>query len=67
MATPKDPIERATVPLWPTVGRRLGLGRAATYEAYHRGDLPVRVLKIGKKLLAIKSELDRLLAGEEVA
>jgi predicted DNA-binding transcriptional regulator AlpA len=62
MADKNEPIEAGTVPLWPCVGRRLGLGRASTYEAYHRGDLPVKVIKIGKKLLVLRSELDRLLA-----
>ena len=55
-------IERATIPLWPDAGRRLGLGRAATYGAYHAGDLPVKVIKIGKKLLVLKAEMDRLVA-----
>ena len=54
--------EPATLPLWPAVGKRLGLGRAATYEAYHRGDLPVKVLKIGKRLLVSRAALDRVLA-----
>lgn len=67
MVDEKQQIEPGTVPLWPTVGRSLGLGRAATYEAARRGDLPVRVIKIGKKLMALRSELARLLAGEKVA
>lgn len=55
-------IEPGTIPLWPDTGRRLRLGRAATYDAYHRGDLPVPVIRIGKKLLVPKAALDRLLA-----
>jgi len=67
MKTPNDglntssPVEPGLVPLWPYTGKRLRLGRAATYDAHKRGDLPVPVIKIGKKLLVPKAALDRLL------
>lgn len=34
----------------PVAGRAYGLGANASYDAYHRGDFPVRVLKLGRKL-----------------
>jgi len=46
-----DPTKHPTVPLWPDVGRALGLKRQATYDAYHRGELPFPVWKIGPRLL----------------
>jgi hypothetical protein len=33
-------MRELTVPLWPTAGRALGLGRSATYDAAKRGDIP---------------------------
>lgn len=59
-----EKIESGMLPLWPDAGKRLNLKRASTYDAYHRGDLPVKVIKIGKKLLVVRAELDRLLAGQ---
>jgi hypothetical protein len=47
------------MPLWPDAGRRLGLGRAGTYQAAGRGEIPV--LKIGKRLLVPIAALERKL------
>lgn len=41
----------------PTAGKPFGLGTNASYEAVHRGDFPVRVLKIGRKLRVSTSDL----------
>ncbi|MGF1628288.1 MAG: helix-turn-helix domain-containing protein [Kiloniellaceae bacterium] len=41
--------------------RRLGIGRAAAYEAAKRGDLPT--IKIGRRLLVPKAAFERMLAG----
>lgn len=46
--------------LWPDAGRRLGLGRAGTYAAAGRGEIPI--LRIGRKLLVPKAALERMLA-----
>ena len=47
----------------PEAGRRyFGLCRGASYEAAHRGELPV--IKIGKRLLVPTIALERLLKGE---
>ena len=35
-----DPEKEPTVPIWPTAGKALGLGRGATYAAAARGDIP---------------------------
>lgn len=34
------PEDQPTMQLWPEVGKLLGLGRAATYDAARRGDIP---------------------------
>jgi hypothetical protein len=49
------------VPLWPTVGRALGLRKTATYEAAAAGKLPVRVLHVGGKRAVATAELRRVL------
>lgn len=60
--TGEPEIERLTVPVWPDVGKALGLGRNATYNAISRGE--IRVLRFGRRILVAKRELERLLNGE---
>jgi excisionase family DNA binding protein len=36
----KDDVERLTLPLWPDVGRALGLGKNRTYESARAGEIP---------------------------
>jgi hypothetical protein len=55
------PEERPTVPLWPTVGRQLGLGRTATFEANRRGELPFTVWRIGGRLVVPTAQLRSVL------
>lgn len=43
----------------PEAGRRLGLGKNASYEAARRGELPV--LRFGRKLRVPNVALERLL------
>lgn len=38
----------ASVDLWPTAGRALGLGRSKTFELAARGEFPARVLRLGR-------------------
>ncbi len=58
--TEQPEIKRGTMRLWPDAGRRLGLGRAATYAAAARQQIPT--LKIGRKLLVPVAALERMLA-----
>ena len=44
----------------PEAGRRLGLGKNASYEAARRGELPV--LRFGRKLRVPRVAFERLLA-----
>ncbi len=46
----------------PEAGRFIGLGRAASYEAARRGQLPT--LRFGKRLLVPTAEFRRLLGLE---
>lgn len=63
MAPVVRPVTRAEILTWrttvniPTAGRAFGLGTNASYNAYHRGDFPVRVLKIGRKLVVPTADL----------
>lgn len=58
-------LTRLTVPLWPTAGQALGLGREATYAGARRGDIPV--LKIGKRYVVPTPPLRRMLGLNEAA
>jgi hypothetical protein len=51
-----SPESRPTVPLWPTGGRALGLGRSATYEAAARGEIP-GLIRIGHKYVVATAAL----------
>jgi len=42
--------------------KRLGIGRNSAYEAVARGEIPV--IRVGKRLLVPKAQLDKLLTGE---
>jgi len=55
-------IPRQTLNLWPDTGRRLGLGRNATFDAAKRGDIPT--IRIGRRWLVSRQLLDKMLAGE---
>ena len=44
----------------PDAGRRLGLGRNASYEAARRGELPV--LRFGRRLVVPRIAFERMLA-----
>jgi excisionase family DNA binding protein len=46
----------------PEAGRRFGLGRDASYEAAHRGEIPV--LKFGKRMRVPTEAIERMLRGE---
>jgi hypothetical protein len=54
------PEDRPTLQLWPQVGHILGLGRAATYDAARRGDIPI--IRFGRRLVVPTAALRRMLA-----
>jgi predicted DNA-binding transcriptional regulator AlpA len=56
-----DPLDQPTIDLWPTVGEALGLGRSAVYELAARNELPVCVLKLGRRRRVATAELRRVL------
>jgi len=55
------PEDEPTVPLWPTAGRVFKMGRSATYDSALRGDFPVPVFRIGRKLVVPTAALRRVL------
>lgn len=55
----------ASVPVWPTAGRALGLGRSTTYELITRGEFPVRVLRLGRQYRVATADLLALLGIEQ--
>jgi excisionase family DNA binding protein len=44
------------------VAKLFGIGRNQAYEAARRGDFPV--IRLGKRIVAPKAAIDRMLAGE---
>jgi hypothetical protein len=59
-----DPREEATVPLWPIAGRLLGRRRSAILELARKGQLPFRVLRVGRSYRVATVELLRVLGFE---
>lgn len=60
-----DAEERPTLPLWPDVGKILGLGRTATYEAAKNGLIPT--IRLGPRSLVVPTAKLRALLGLETA
>jgi excisionase family DNA binding protein len=54
---------RATVDV-ATAAEILGVNKLTLYDAIRRGDSPVPVIKVGRRYLISKSELDRVLGVE---
>lgn len=42
----------------------LGIGRSLGYELARRGNFPVPVVKLGRRLVVPKAPLDKMLAGQ---
>ena len=61
-----DPREAPTVPLWPIAGRLLGRKRSAILELARRGQLPIRVLRVGRSYRVSTLELLRMLAFDNL-
>jgi hypothetical protein len=54
--------EPETVPLWPHAGTKLGLGRAATYAAAARKEIPT--IEAGRNKRVSVRVIERMLEGE---
>ncbi|MGW7424393.1 helix-turn-helix domain-containing protein [Streptomyces sp. NPDC054813] len=51
----------AVVPLWPTVGRALGLAESTTYQLAAENRLPIEVIRLGRRRVARTVDLYRFL------
>lgn len=51
----------AIVPLWPIVGRALGLAESTTYQLASEGRLPIEVIRLGRRRVARTVDLHRFL------
>lgn len=51
----------AVIPLWPTVGRALGLAESTTYQLAAQGRLPIEVIPLGRRRVARTIDLHRFL------
>jgi excisionase family DNA binding protein len=56
------PESRATMTI-PEFCRALGIGRNQGYAAASKGELPVPLIRIGKRVLVSRAAVERLLAG----
>lgn len=51
----------AVVPLWPTVGKALGLAESTTYQLAAENRLPIEVIRLGRRRVARTIDLHRFL------
>lgn len=63
MTVAKPFSERATLTI-PEVAATLGISTWLAYDRAARGELPVPVIKIGRRLLVSRAALDRALAAD---
>ena len=56
-------MQELTVPLWPTAGRALGLGRSATYKAAEQKKIPT--VDVGHKKPVPTALLRKMLGIED--
>ena len=54
-------VERQTYSVWPDLANILGLGKNGAYKAVNRGE--VRAIRVGRRILVPKAEVERLLGG----
>jgi excisionase family DNA binding protein len=54
--------ERATIDLWPTVAKMLGISKNSVYEAARRGQIP-GLFRIGSRFLVKRDVFLAFLAG----
>jgi hypothetical protein len=59
----RDIMTKLTVPLWPTAGRALGLGRNSTFEGARKGE--IETIAIGRRRPVPTSFLRRKLGLTE--
>lgn len=51
----------AVIPLWPTVGQALGLSESSTYRLAADNQLPIEVIRLGRRRVARLIDLLRFL------
>jgi excisionase family DNA binding protein len=62
----KDTPNRRTMNL-EELATSLGIGRSLVYDLARRGELPVPVLKLGRRFVVPRSAVERLLGVEDAA
>jgi len=60
-----DPEQQPTVPLWPTAGRALGIGRSTVFAAAAAGEIPT--IRLRGRLVVPTAALRRMCALDEPA
>lgn len=54
-----DPEQQPTVPLWPTAGQALGIGRSTAYNGARSGEIPT--IRVGDRYLVPTAALRKML------
>lgn len=60
------PIERQTLNI-EDAARRLGINRSTAYELVRRGEFPVPIIRLGRRIVVSRHALDALLGVQHAA
>lgn len=58
-----DQVQRDTLNI-ETVAKRLGINRSTAYELARRDELPVPVIRLGRRMVVSRQALDAVLAAQ---
>lgn len=58
-------VERETLRIWPDVGQMLGISRPVVYELARKDQLPVPVIRLGRRMVVSKRALEEVLAARK--
>ncbi len=64
MTTSNDPVRRQTINIG-TVGELLGISRPVAYELARSDQLPVPVIRLGRRMVVSKRALEEVLAAHK--
>lgn len=64
MATQVQDVSRQTVNI-ETAGKMLGISRAVAYELARRDDLPVPVIRLGRRIVVSRRALEDVLSARK--
>jgi hypothetical protein len=64
-APTRPPVKRATATL-PEFAARYGIARSTAYELAKRNQLPIPVIRLGRRMVVSRALMERVLSSERI-